>query len=294
MENTKGQNPTQGFKIIIAVLAVVAATIAILFYVNVDSLKKEAVALNAEKVALQSNIKSLNAQLSTIKSQNEALNASLEAEKARVKSLMEQLDKEKATNRAAVNRYTREINNLRALVKNYAEQIEELKAANVALHEENYKVREELIKTTLRAEVAEIKVKDLTEKVAQGSHLVAREIELVNIKGNEKETARIKRARKLKVDFTIVANEIAPAGERTVYARLIGPDGYLLTENSKQTFNANGQNVGYTASRKIDYVNADLSVSVYLDGVKGLEKGTYSVEIYMDGQMIGKKEIVTK
>lgn len=294
MENSKSQNATQGFKIIIVVLAVVVVAVSILFYTNVSSLKKEAAILNAEKTSLQTNLTAVSDELGNIKTTNEALNASLEAERLRVDTLMLQLDKEKTSSKAAINKYKRELNNLKALVKKYAAQIDELNAANKKLTAENVKVKTDLKNTTIRAEAAEEDAKALSAMVKKGQVVAAREIELVNVKKNEKETSRIKRARKLKIDFTLVSNNIANPGDRTVYARLIGPDGYLLTSNTNDLFDFNGEKIGYTASRVIDYQNTDLKVSVYLEGVKDLEKGTYTVEIYMDGMVIGKKEVTSK
>lgn len=294
MENEKTQNATQGFKIIIVVLAVVVAVVSILFYTNVSSLKKESAVLNAERTSLQSNLTAVSEELGNIKTTNEALNASLESEKMRVDTLMAQLEKEKTSSRAAINRYKRDLNNLKALVKKYAAQIDELNAANKKLTAENVKVKSDLKSTTLRAEAAEEDAKALSAMIKKGQVVAAREIELVNVKKNEKETSRIKRARKLKIDFTLVANNIAKPGERMVYTRLVGPDGYLLTSNTEAQFEYGGERLGYTASREIDYQNKDLKVSVYLDEVKGLEKGTYTVSIYMDGFIIGTKEITSK
>lgn len=294
MENEKIQNASQGFKIIIVVLAVVVVAVSILFYTNVSSLKKEATALNAEKLTLQTELTTVSEELNGIKTTNEALSASLEQEKLRVDTLMQQLSKEKSTSKAAINKYKRELTNLKALVKKYAEQIEELNTANKHLTNENIKVKTDLKNTTMRAEAAEEDAKALSQLVEKGQVVAAREIELVNVKKNEKETARIKRARKLKIDFTLVANTIAKPGDRVVYARLIGPDGYLLTSNTNDLFDFNGQKIGYTSSREVDYRNSDLKVSVYLDGVKDLEKGTYKIEVYMDGFLIGTKEVTTK
>ena len=294
MENVKNQNTTQGFKITIILLAVVIAVVSILFYTNVSSLKEDAIVLNKEKSALQSNLAQVNSELGQIKTTNEALSASLESEKLRVEALMAELEKSKTNSKSAIRKYKREINNLRALVKKYAAQIEELNIANKQLTEENLQVKTDLANTTLRAEQAEQSAKELSALVEKGKVVTAREIELISVKKSGKEIKRIRRARKLKVNFTLVANTIATPGERTVYARIIGTDGYVMTSSQNDLFDFNGEKIGFTASREVDYQNNDLKVSVYLDGVKGLKKGTYSVEIYMGGDLIGSREITTK
>lgn len=295
MENGKNQgNATQGFKIIIVVLAVVVAAVSILFYTNVSSLKKESEQLKTEKIALQENLSQVSDELGSIKTTNESLSATLESEKARIEQLMADLEKEKTNSKAAIRKYKREADNMRALIKKYVAQIEQLNAENKKLTAENLKVKTDLKNTTLRAEAAERDAKNLSDLVRKGQVVVAREIELTPVKKNDKETSRIKRARKLKIDFTLVSNNIAKAGNRVIYARLIGPDGYVMTVDQNDLFEYNGERISYTASREVDYQNADLKVSVYLDGVKGLSKGTYTVQVYMDGVMIGSKEIASR
>lgn len=294
MENNQPANAKQGFKVIIVVLAAIIVAVSIFFFMNVNSLKEEAAILNQEKIALTSDLNSVKAELSTITTTNKALNASLEADKARIEELLAQIESEKASSKAEISRYQRELANVKALVKKYAAQIEELNEVNVKLVEENVQVKSDLKDTRAKVAAAKAESERLAAVVSKGKVIVAREIELVNVKANEKETERIRRAKKLKIDFTLVANQIATPGARTVYARLIGPDGYLLTSNTNATFAFNGQNIGYTASREVDYQNDDLKVSVYLDDVNRLDKGTYLVEVYMDGAVIGTKEIVTK
>ena len=49
----------------------------------------------------------------------------------------------------------------------------------------------------------------------------------------------------------------------------------------------------YTASREIDYQNDDLDVGLFYNG-DGIVSGKYSVQIYMDGYLIGSTEMILK
>lgn len=291
MENVKDQNPTQGFKIIIVVLAVVVAAVSILFYTNVSSLKSENELLNASKLTLQTNLTKITAELGNVKSENESIVASLQAERERAEALLTELTNERATSRKSINSYKRQVNNFRALIKKYVAQIEELNLANQQLTAENLQIKDDLKNTTLRAEAAEEDAKSLAELVKKGQVIAARDIQLLPLKKNGKLSKRMKRARKIKVDFALVANTIAMPGDRVIYTRLINPEGFVMSANTNEKFNFNGEELGYTASREVNYTNSDLKVSVYLDGVKGLAAGTYTVQIYMDGFLIGTKEI---
>lgn len=294
MENLKDQNPTQGFKIIIVVLAVVVAAVSILFYTNVSSLKSENELLNASKLTLQKNLTKITADLGNVKTENEALVASLQVEKERAETLLAELSSSRSASRKSINSYKRQINNFRALINKYVAQIEELNLANQQLTAENLQIKDDLKNTTLRAEAAEEDAKSLAELVKKGQVIAARDIELIILKKNDKLAKRIKRARKIKVDFSLVANSIAMPGDKVIYVRLIDPEGFVMTANTNEEFDYNGARLGYTASREVNYANADLKVSVYLDGVKGLASGTYTIEVYMDGFLIGTKEIASR
>ena len=52
-------------------------------------------------------------------------------------------------------------------------------------------------------------------------------------------------------------------------------------------------NIGYSAVREVDYQNEDVDVSIYYTG-GGFIPGTYKVELYMDGNLIGSSEVALR
>jgi hypothetical protein len=94
----------------------------------------------------------------------------------------------------------------------------------------------------------------------------------------------------MRVDFDLTANELAEPGEKSIYVRIIGPDGYLLASSSDVIlFNFEGDEMRASAVRKVDYENESVPVSIFYDDT--FTKGTYSVEIYVDGRLSGSKEV---
>ena len=95
------------------------------------------------------------------------------------------------------------------------------------------------------------------------------------------------------MDFVLSSNELATPGERNVYARIIGPDGYILANAANAVFEYEGDMISYSATRQIDYQNQDLGVSLYYNG-GGITAGKYVVSIYMDGYLIGSTETLLR
>ncbi len=144
----------------------------------------------------------------------------------------------------------------------------------------------------MRAEVAEERNTELTEMVKAGSVIRARDIVLVALNNNDKPVARASRAVRLQVSFVLTANDIAQAGSRPVYARITGPDGYIMAGDASSLFEYQGERITYSAARDVDYRNADLNVSLYYNG--DVVSGKYLVEVYMDGNMVGQAEMLLK
>ena len=110
---------------------------------------------------------------------------------------------------------------------------------------------------------------------------------------NDKVISRVKNAAKLRVDFTIGANELAKAGNRPIYLCITSPDGYLLSTDAMPTFVYQGVKKGYSESREVDYQNEDVDVSIFYKG-SGFIPGTYKIELYMDGNKVGGTEVAVK
>ena len=70
----------------------------------------------------------------------------------------------------------------------------------------------------------------------------------------------------------------------------LSPDGYVLSSESVPTFEFEGERLSYSASRDVDYQNEDLNIGIFYTG-SGFTAGTYQVQIYCDGFLIGSIEL---
>jgi Pyruvate/2-oxoacid:ferredoxin oxidoreductase gamma subunit len=239
-----------------------------------------------ENAMLQRNAEDLVTELETLKDQNDTM--MVKYHEAVV--MLEQLQREKTYNYEQLAKYKKEVATLRNVMKGYLRQIDSLNAINSNLQAQNIEFKKEINTANLRADVAEEKADELNTKVRIGSVIQAGGIRMVALNSNSKEVKRIKMAKRLKVDFELAPNELAEPGEKTIYIQITGPDGYMLPAAEVTVFNFEGSEVMASAKRKVDYENESVPVSIFYDGETFI-KGTYSVDIYIDGRHSGSKEV---
>ncbi len=175
------------------------------------------------------------------------------------------------------------------------EDKEVLTTENTTLKTKQVKLADTL--STIKTENAE-----LTEKVKLASKLEAKDlsVNIINSRGKEKDDSdnefRARRVDKIRLAFKLGKNDVAMLGPKTVYMRLIEPDGAALynTTTGSGTFEFDGQETYYTAKRDIVFDNTGQQVSFLYDKNAAYKKGPHTIELYADGFMIGKSSFVLK
>ena len=284
------QKSLKGYKVIIVVLAVILVAVSAMFMLQTNDLKK---AFDIERTQLTSEIASLVSQYDSLQTENDTIAYNLEVERNRADSLLQSLTKERSLNRAKIAQYEREIGTLRGVMRNYVNQIDSLNTLNKDLVAQNASMRQQVATQRLRADKAEEKAQEQEIILRKGSVIKARDITLTALSDNDREVTRASRAERLRVDFVLSANELAKPGDRYVYVRITGPDGYILANASNDVFDFEGEKKTYSASREIDYQLKDLPVGVYYNG-GGITGGQYHVEVYMDGYLIGSSDLILR
>ena len=280
--------------LIIAVIMLFPAAYYSVRYV-VDSAKWEEDRVLAESARklfeeqnsiLQRDAESLVTELEELKDRNDTM--MVKYQEAVV--MLEQLQKEKTYNYEQLAKYKREVETLRGVMKGYIRQIDSLNKINNNLQAENVAYKKEISTAQLRADVAEERADELNAKVRIGSVIRASGIRMVALNKKSKEVRRIKQATRLRVDFELTANELAEPGEKSIYIRITPPDGYVLAQDDLY-FAFEGDELDASAVRKVDYQNESVPVSIFYDSDNiVLEKGTYRVDIYVDGRLSGSSE----
>ncbi len=306
-ENTKGYAPEEenddddyyyqtdvnkslrGYKIVIAILAVILAAVSVLYY-NINRRQQlQYRELEVVRDSIKNDLTNLISEYDSLQYQNDTIAARL----VEANEMVEQLKYERRLNYNRLRAYEKEVGTLRTVMKQYLRQIDSLNSLNKKLINENVSYRKEISSANLRAERAEEKASELKNKVQQGAIVRARDITLIALSAKGKPVSRVRTATTLRVDFTLNSNELATPGNRTIYVRITSPDGYILSTEQTPSFEFEGGKLSYSASREVDYQNEDLDVSIFYNG-SGFAAGTYKVQLYSEGYMMGSTEVVLR
>ena len=244
-----------------------------------------------EKQSLEDEYNELSLQYEGYKFSvgNDSLVALLSTEQAKVQRLLEELRTVKATNAREFSRLQKELATLRKIMRNYVMQIDSLNRANEALKEENKQVVKKYQQASSTAATLKKEKEKLTERVTLASRLDATDISVTPVNARGKAQKRIKRMQQFVVNFKIAKNITAPVGEKTIYVRILKPDDDVLVKNRSNLFSFEGKEINYSMKKIIEYEGEEVAVTLYWDIEEFLSPGTYRVDIFADGNHIGKK-----
>ena len=284
----------KNFKVLIGALAgVVVVLLAVLIYVWVDrnSMIKD---LTVDKETLTAEMVQLQQDYSALSSTNDTLNNELMLEREKVAQLLERVKKTEASNRAKLRKYEKELGTLRAIMRGYIKQIDSLNTLNTTLRQEASVAKKEARESKRKYENLKSTTEDLGKQVELGAIVKGRGVTMVAVTESGKETDRSSRTVKLKACLNLVENALAKKGPRTVYIRVKGPDGILMTSDQQQIFNMNGEQMIYSASRQVDYQGTEVEVCVFFGAGAGFTKGVYTVDAYTTECKLGSADLLLR
>ena len=295
VEIERSERSIKGLKtmlLIVALLLLPAAYFSISYIVKYRSIKEDYAIVESarqlfeeQNTLLQRDAESLVSELEALKDRNDTMMIKYQE----AVTMLEQLQKERTYNYNQLAKYKKEVESLRGVMKGYLRQIDSLNTINSNLQAENVAYKKEITTAQLRADVAEERADELGTKVRIGSVIRTSGVRIVALNDSSKEVRRIKQAARLRVDFELTANELAEPGEKSIYICITAPDGYVLSSEDMILFMYEGEEMMASAVRKVDYENQSVPVSIYYDG-SHFEKGTYRVDIYIDGRHSGSQE----
>jgi phenylalanyl-tRNA synthetase alpha subunit len=177
---------------------------------------------------------------------------------------------------------------MREIMKSYIIQIDSLNTRNKILTSENSEIKEQITQVrNTNTELSKVK-EELSTKVEVASVIQAKNIAAVSLNKKRKETTRINNLDKLRICFTLRENALAKPGQKDVYMRVIRPDSLVVTSSPDNLFEYKGNKIIYSANRQVDYLNQDIEVCIFMDNKGDFIIGNYSVELYLDNNIIGR------
>lgn len=260
---------------------------------NFAKLEKEAMQDELDRISEdyteQHNKLSGNAGEMNIQLANDSLLAQLTAERTRVNRLQDELKTVKATNARRIGELRGEIKTLRAVLKSYVVQIDSLNAANERLRTENQEVRRNYAQAAGEASRLKVEKAELTGKVELASKLEAAGISIGLLDKKGRAVKNVAKLKTIQMNFIIPKNITAPVGEKAIYARILTPNDEVLQRSSGDVFPFEGKQIAYSCRKQIEYTGDQTDVVLYWNVEQTLTSGSYRVDFFADGHLIGRK-----
>jgi len=291
-ENKKSKN-----KIIVIVLAVLLlAVVAYTFYNNTEH-KKVTDAIEEEKLEIEGNLDSMIVKYEEAIAQNTSMSNELSLERDRIIALRDSVKDLKATNYSLIRRYRKEITKLEETNKRLFFMTDSLTGANqlltINLDSANVQISTQLAKN----DTLTLQNLNLSEKVAIGSVLKVSSAKILSMRertnGKLVETSRARNTDAFRINFTIAKNEISEQGERQVYIQIVNSKG--LTIASKGDLTLGETQISYSDQTIVNYLNEAVDVISLVEVNRDtIEKGLYTVNIYVENKFAGATKITLK
>lgn len=290
-KETKEINKMSMLILAVIILILVIAGAAYYIFHQQQQMEERTQSFDLEKEMMADDLNELSLQYEGYKFSvsNDSLVALLTTEQAKVQRLMEELRTVKSTNAKEIARLKKELATLRKIMRNYVIQIDSLNRANEQLKvEKNEAVKKYRQASTTAASLKREKEK-LTERVTLASKLDATSISVTPVNSRGKLAKRIKKMEQFVINFKIAKNVTAPVGEKVVYVRIMKPDDDILVKSRGDVFTFEGKDINYSIKKMIEYEGEEVPVTMYWNIEEFLSPGTYRVDIFADGNLIGQR-----
>lgn len=266
------------------ILSAILIFLVIMYFDQKHKMVEMETVLTQEKDSLANELRHMVTAYDTLKTNNDSLNAGLQKERTRIVKLLSV----NASNVQLIKKYKSEITTMREIMKSYIVQIDSLNTRNKVLVAENSVIRQQITQVrNTNTELSKVK-EELSSKVEIASVIQAKDIVAVSLNKKRKETTKIGLLDKLRICFTLRENPLAKPGQKVVYMRVIRPDSLVITTSPNNLIDYKGRKVIYSANREVDYMNQDIEMCIFLDNTGDFIIGNYSVELYLENNIIGR------
>lgn len=284
-------------------IALLAITNGVTFWMYTQEKNKAAneIIVKEQVIVERDNVKGellqLQKDFENLETNDKALQAEIEAKKAEIAQLLEDAEKHKG-DAYIISKLKKESETLRQIMRGYVRTIDSLGTLNKTLIVEKDNVLKELDSEKGKTTTLNKEKEDLKATIQKGSiltcfNVVAKGVKFKSGGKKESETSKASRTEKIKVSFSLGENKIAKAGEKTVFVRIVTPDGKEMAKNYDDNYRFTfDKSSGYFAGKQaLNYANAEISGVTYCEGKDPLVAGNYIIEVVCDGVIIGNTSL---
>ena len=178
-------------------------------------------------------------------------------------------------------RYLSNIDSLLLINKNLTIEKDSVIQANKNINWKNYK----LVKQN----------QELVEKVSKGSVLEIFNVDVEALRyrrtGKEVSTRFAKKLQKIRICFTIGANQISESEEKIVFMQFIDSNGEIIKGEEDIPINLLDSIAYCTTSFRFNYKNLEMSNCFEWERVQQLESGEYLINLIIEGRIAAQQQL---
>ncbi|MFL9843372.1 hypothetical protein [Flavobacterium rhizosphaerae] len=290
MEQQKNNSSLKAIIIVLAILLV--GSLAYMYKMSTDSEKAERT-FTTEKTTLENELKAAIANYDAAIAENSGLKEELEAKRAEAEQLLAKVEKAEG-DAAALKRYKNDYFKLKKQMDKLIAENNALKQQNSALTAVNDSINGELTETRSYNDTLISRNDNLSRKLDKAAKLTITNLETESFKqkrsGRLVETEKARRVDVIKIKFTIAANEVAQAGNKTYYVQVIDSKNNVVGVKKTEQFGE--YSLTYSFITNAVYENKTIQVNETLSG--DFEKGLYHVNIFDKDQLVADTTFTLK
>ncbi|WP_422089715.1 hypothetical protein [Tenacibaculum ovolyticum] len=258
-----------------------------------------------EKADLEQELDEIIKDYTDVIVRKKRLSKRLRTELVKMNNLRDSIKSLPAGNYNLIRKYRKKITSLERENRKLFIRVDSLNTANQVLAQENIITNEILLqKETINTSLTE-KNKKLEEiqktletKVAIGGIIKTSPVRVVAMKerssGKLTSTSRSNRTDAFKINFDLLQNLVANAGEKSVYIQIIDENKKVIAPKGVTKLKDGGK-IQYTDSIEVNYNNDKLSlVSLILVNRDDINKGKYTISAFVDGVYSGATTVKLK
>lgn len=282
--------------IIVIVLSVILVAVIVLFFIQRKDHNVIIKTMKVEKDSIQSELTQLVEGYDLLKTENDTINEQLMVAQTKVRDLLIEVEQTKKVSFEKIASYQKQVTSLRGVLRDFVAQVDSLNRRNQQLMEENTQVKEQYKKVEIQNEQLSQDKEKLEKNLQRAAQLETRELLAEGINSRGKETRFARKAEMIRISFTLGKNVTSKRGPKNIYVRILRPDQQLMTKSDNDLFQFEDLKIPYSAMREVTYEGQDLPVAIYWDntGESGFAVGSYTIDLFADGNNIGTTTVELK
>ncbi len=276
-------------KILTGILAVALVALGIYTVKFYNEEKENKAILQKEKSVIENELNDLIVKYDEAIATNEVLDQDMVNARERISRLLDSV-KDSEANLVLISRYRREIGALKSEKDRLFRVVDSLSNRTRMMAMTIDSTNTVLAERVKLSDSLQVNNQSLSTKVDKASQLKITSLKgegvIVRNSGKLIENDKTRRIDQIRTCFTISSNDLAKAGEKTMYVQVYNPENELVGDQI--AVKHDGGVMMYSATSTVFYENEELDVCI-LSKTQGdkLLDGSYKVYVYEGAQLIG-------